>query len=235
MVAAQQGPIGSLQPAGLAEKSSPSNVQTRKNPMLNTELLVAAEALAEQLILAQGKYGSHKMLLVLQGSHNDGWTVNLFTVEAPGRVRLEGTENGVDWRFLHAVGDATEKDARGAKRDIRLLIENGGFTIDVIHTEDIPKHMIDLLTVEEMDAMSVRKSVDEMSAAMRQRDKNRLISYSELYFGDAELISHMLPIFPGAGYSRTDIRTGEDMPWPEGEQPEGPPEGEEYKPGFKDE
>jgi hypothetical protein len=150
-------------------------------------------------------------------------------------VRLEGTENGVDWRFLHAVGDATEKDARGAKRDIRLLIENGGFTIDVIHTEDIPKHMIDLLTVEEMDAMSVRKSVDEMSAAMRQRDKNRLISYSELYFGDAELISHMLPIFPGAGYSRTDIRTGEDMPWPEGEQPEGPPEGEEYKPGFKDE
>ena len=203
--------------------------------MLNTELYVAAEALAEQLILAQGKYGSHKMLLVLQGSYNDGWTLNLFTEEAPGRVRIEGTEKGVDWRFLHAVGDATEKDARGAKRDIRLLIENGRFTIDIVYESDIPKHMIDLLTIEEMDAMDVGKTADEISAANRLRKDKRLIAYSELYFGDAQLIAHNLPIFPGSGYNRTDIRTSEDIPWPEGEQPEGPPEGEEHKLGLRDE
>lgn len=203
--------------------------------MLNTELLVAAEALAEQLILAQGKYGSHKMLFVRQGSYNDGWTTNLFTEEAPGRVRVEASRKGVDWSFIYAVDDATEKDARGAKRDIRLLIENGRFTIDIVYEADIPKHMIELLTIEEMDEMYARMTVDEASAANLERGDRRLIAYSELYFGNAQLIAHNLPIFPGSGYNRTDIRTGEDIPWPEGEQPEGPPEGEEYKPGFKDE
>jgi hypothetical protein len=203
--------------------------------MLNTELYAAAEALAKQIILAQGKYGSHKMLFVLQGSHNDGWTVNLFTEEALGRVRLEGTEKGVGWHFLHAVGDATEKDARGAKRDIRLLIENGHFTIDIVYEADIPKHIIAFPTIEEMDEMYALMTVDEASAANLERGDKRLIAYSELYFGDAQLIWHNLPTYPGAGYRRWDIRTGENIPWPEGEQPEGPPEGEEYKPGFKDE
>jgi hypothetical protein len=202
--------------------------------MLNTQLYVAAEALAEQLILAQGKYGSHKMLFVTQGE-GGGWTVNLFTEEAPGRVRVEGSLKGVDWGFFDALVDATEKDARGAKRDIRLLIENGRFTIDIVYEKDIPKHMIQLLTIEEMDAMDVGKTADEISVAVIQRYDKRLIAYSELYFGDAQLIWHNLPTYPGAGYSRWDIRTGEDIPWPEGEQPEGPPEGEEYKPGFKDE
>ncbi|GBF58760.1 hypothetical protein PbB2_02448 [Candidatus Phycosocius bacilliformis] len=203
--------------------------------MLNTELHAAAEALAEQLILAQGKYGSHKMLLVLQGSYNDGWTLNLFTEEAPGRIRVEADDKGIELGFFFAVEDATEKDARGAKRDIRLLIENGRFTIDIVYEADIPKHMIELLTIEELDAMKVGKTVDEMSAANRLRKDKRLIAYSELYFGDAQLIAHNLPIFPGSGYNRTDIRTGEDIPWPEGEQPEGPPEGEEPKLGLRDE
>jgi hypothetical protein len=203
--------------------------------MLNTELHAAAEALAEQLILAQGKYGSHKMLFVRQGSYNDGWTTNLFTEETQGRVRVEASRKGIDWSYLYALDDATEKHARGAKRDIRLLIENGRLTIDIVHESDIPKHMIQLLTIEEMDAMDVGKTADEISAANRLRKDKRLIAYSELYFGDAQLIAHNLPIFPGSGYNRTDIRTGEDIPWPEGEQPEGPPEGEEPKLGLRDE
>ena len=203
--------------------------------MLNTELYAAAEALAEQLVLAQGKYGSHKMLLVSQGSYKDGWTLNLFTEEAPGRIRVEADDKGIELGFFHAVEDATEKDAHGAKRDIRLLVENGRFTIDIVYEADIPKHMIQLLTIEEMDAMDVGKTADEISVAVIQRNHKRLIAYSDLYFGDAQLIAHNLPIFPGSGYNRTDIRTGEEIPWPEGEKPEGPPEGEEYKPGFKDE
>lgn len=232
---AQQGPMGSPRAIELAEKVAPSKARNRKDSMSNTELYAAAEALAEQLVLAQGKYGSHKMLLVSQGSYKDGWTVNLFTEEVLGRIRVEADDKGIELGFFHAVEDATEKDARGAKRDIRLLIENGRFTIDIVYEADIPKHMIQLLTIEELDAMRVGKTVDEMSAANLQREDKRLIAYSELYFGDAQLIAHNLPIFPGSGYNRTDIRTGEDIPWPEGEQPEGPPEGEEYKRGFKDE
>ncbi len=185
------------------------NANRGKN-ILNTKLFEAAQALAPEMIKLAGRYGQNKMVLAFQGSDREGWWSDWFFAESPTLVRRTVLPNGRETRdFEHAVCRASNEDGRDTPREIRVIVENGMVRVEVKPLVDLP---LVLLFTAFRDGLTPE--------AIEAADHQRYIAYSELYFGDARLVGRNLAVVPGLSEPWSqDIRTGEDVPWPEGEEP----------------
>jgi hypothetical protein len=171
-----------------------------------------AQDVAAELLRRAGPLRDGRMVLILYGRSDGGYTQDWYLTEADGTIRLTDTMDKTE-RTIQQLEDLfhlSVENGRDEYRDIRLLIDQGTLSVDIVWNSDMPDHM--RFFYEEFDNESM--TPEERDA--RRRD--RYIAYSELYFGDARLVWHVTgSAFANQG--RGDVRTGEDLPYPDDESP----------------
>jgi hypothetical protein len=179
-----------------------------KTMMLDGKLFEAAQEVANELLKRAGRFRDGKMLLVVYGMYEGGYTDSWYLTELDGTIRLTNYGDKTD-EPIPAIDDLfrfSVEDGRDEYRDIRLFIDKGTISVDVVWQSDMP----------EPNPIFLDRDYDWTPEESARRKRARSVGYSELYFGNARLVWHTTPR-NGWDADRGDIRTDEDLPYPEGE------------------